>query len=383
MKPQAPIPYHNAHIRIAEMLIQAFSGKEPFSSYLKKYFSSNKKHGSKDRKQITALCYGYFRLGSGVIGELNTVQKIELGYSLTQSHQEEAGTGLQKQLQLAAAIFDAATIFPFNRHLSAEIDELSFNLSFLKQPHLFARIRPGNRNTVIKKLKEKNIAFTIADEHCLQVENATQLQHALQIDKEAVIQDYNSQRVANFFGKVLIEPGELVKIWDCCAASGGKSILAIDYFKNTELTVSDKRASILQNLKKRFAAAGIKDYSGLVLDLSKAASRVPGSPFDLIIADVPCSGSGTWARTPEQLSLFSEEKIYAYATLQQNIVQNAIAHLKPSGVLLYVTCSVFQEENEANVRIIATASGLKVLSMAYLKGYGIQADSLFGAILTR
>ena len=60
-----------------------------------------------------------------------------------------------------------------------------------------------------------------------------------------------------------------LKAWDCCAASGGKSILLKDKFPRVQLTVSDIRETILRNLRQRFQRAGIKDYHAFVADLSK------------------------------------------------------------------------------------------------------------------
>mgnify|MGYP002655003678 FL=1 len=126
--------------------------------------------------------------------------------------------------------------------------------------------------------------------------------------------------------------------------------MAKDILGDIELTVSDVRESILLNLKKRFAEAGIKNYNSKVVDLSHSAFTIHHSPFDLIMADVPCSGSGTWGRTPEFLSFFNKASIDTYAVLQQKICTNAVTKLKPGGYFLYITCSVFKKENEENVQ---------------------------------
>ena len=177
--------------------------------------------------------------------------------------------------------------------------------------------------------------------------NAVKVDDVLTIDKEAVIQDYSSQRVAEFFP--LNIDNTVKNVWDCCAASGGKSILAKDVLGDIQLTVSDVRENILFNLRKRFGAAGIDKFQSFIADLTEPNVSIPNGPFDLIIADVPCSGSGTWSRTPEQLYFFEAEKIEKYAKLQRNILENVCPHLKPGGFLLYITCSVFKKENEDQV----------------------------------
>ena len=143
------------------------------------------------------------------------------------------------------------------------------------------------------------------------------------------------------------------------------------------LTVSDVRPSIIANLKKRFAEAGIKNYNAFVAD---AVTASPNTKFDLIIADVPCSGSGTWARTPEQLSFFKESQVDDYTALQIAIAANAIKYLEPGGYLLYITCSVFKKENELQVEKLL-AMGMQLVEQEVLKGYSENADSMFVALL--
>jgi 16S rRNA (cytosine967-C5)-methyltransferase len=149
--------------------------------------------------------------------------------------------------------------------------------------------------------------------------------------------------------------------------------MAYDINPQIKLTVSDVRESILFNLKKRFDVAGIKNYNSIVADLTSDPDsyrdRLPTSDFNIIIADFPCTGSGTWSRTPEQLYYFNEKKIEEYASLQKRIVSNTISHLQPGGTFIYITCSVFKKENEENVKFITKNFHLKLKQMELLKGY--------------
>ncbi|MDG1046379.1 MAG: hypothetical protein P8P81_07220, partial [Bacteroidia bacterium] len=67
--------------------------------------------------------------------------------------------------------------------------------------------------------------------------------------------------------------------------------------------------------------------------------------FDTIIADVPCSGSGTWFRTPEHFMNFDYDSIDDFTSRQKAIIENAFPFLKTGGVFYYMTCSVFEDEN--------------------------------------
>ena len=159
--------------------------------------------------------------------------------------------------------------------------------------------------------------------------------------------------------------------------------MAYDLNENIELTVSDVRESILSNLKKRFEKAGIKKYHSFTRDISSSALTNRQIQFDLIIVDAPCTGSGTWGRTPEQLYYFDKKKIDDYATKQKQIVSNVIPHLKPGGHLLYITCSVFKKENEEVVDFIKEKFHLQLMKIELLKGYELKADTMFVALMQK
>ncbi|MEO8172800.1 MAG: Fmu (Sun) domain-containing protein, partial [Sediminibacterium sp.] len=217
----------------------------------------------------------------------------------------------------------------------------------------------------------------------LALPNASKIDSVLEIDQQVVIQDYNSQRIAEYMSLTVNDLPATPMVWDCCAASGGKSILAVDTFKKTDLTVSDVRISIIKNLEQRFERAGITDYHSFVADLTGKLNIHPGNTeikFNFIICDAPCSGSGTWGRTPEQLYSFSKERIGEYAALQKKILATVVSYLKKEGYLLYITCSVFKKENEEAVEFILANSKLVLIKQELLGGYDKKADSMFVAL---
>ena len=153
-----------------------------------------------------------------------------------------------------------------------------------------------------------------------------------------------------------------------------------DLFTGIRLTVSDNRKSILINLEKRFAKAGIVNYREFITDLSVPVKQPGKSRYQLVIADVPCSGSGTWSRTPEQLFFFHQSKINDYSHLQKKIVSNVIPFIEDGGHLLYVTCSVFKKENEEVVAFIKQTFKLELMQTNIFAGYDKKADTLFAAL---
>jgi len=388
--------HFHRYLNYAIAILAKYNGTEPFHLYLKKYFSTNKKHGSKDRKQITSLCYNYFRVGIAVSPSIDISEKLLLATFLVENKfsplleklkpewNEHIHLDISFKLEMVKDFFSLEKIFPHPDEISKQINFKDFCFAFLIQPKLFIRLRPGYKNIVFDKLKSAGISFEKINETCATFSNTEKVSEVIHIDKEAVIQDYNSQQTLNLFTSQIKHNTSYISLWDCCAASGGKSILAFDLLKNIKLTVSDTRKSILENLQKRFAKAGIKNYHSFVADLSVSLpQKTILERQDFIIADVPCSGSGTWARTPEQLHFFSKKKIEEHSVLQQKIVSNAIKYLNENGYLLYITCSVFKKENEQNVDFFQKNLNLQLIKSEYLKGYKMQADTLFAALFKR
>ena len=329
--------HQNQHQEVAQKLITAYQGQEPMAVYLKKYFAANKKHGSRDRKSISAFCYAHFR----------------------------------------AMHLD----FPLQEAISKEIDLPSFIHSHTIQPLLFIRIRPWQKEKVVAALETAAIEYTVINEYCFAFSNTTALQNVLSLNKEAVIQDLNSQALAELLTLVPTSMETPIQVWDACAASGGKTILMFDTMQNIRMHVSDVRESILFNADKRLEEAGIRPASVQVIDLTQPFDIK--KPFDFVFADLPCSGSGTWGRTPEQIAFFKKEHLATYTQLQAKIIANILPTVKLNGHLLIATCSVYTAENEAHVESILAQGQFELIEQRYFKGYTQQADTLFGAILKR
>jgi 16S rRNA (cytosine967-C5)-methyltransferase len=395
---------YQSYLNTTQKIIELYKGEEPLSGYLKKFFAANKKYGSKDRKHIASLCYAYFRLGK-VAGEGAVDENILTGLFLSETSYNEVihffkpewdeWIGKSVAEKTAFINFPVKKIFPLKAALTAAVNHPKFCESFLKQPKLFLRLRPHKKNIVIQKLQKAKIPLAVIDEDCIALANATKLDEVIDADREAVIQDYNSQQVFNFLQNFKMGKSA-VTAWDCCAASGGKSILLYDVLKrNVELTVSDIRLTILLNLHQRFNKAGIKNYNYFIGDLNTADFKFPeltskGSQgllplysYQVIVCDAPCTGSGTWSRTPENLFYFKPEIIDDFAQRQKQIVTNVMPYLQKGGLFFYITCSVFKKENEDVANFIKEKFELQILHMELLKGYDKKADSMFVAVFSK
>lgn len=383
--------YALQYLKSAVAMIRKYDGSTPLAVYLKQYFAADRKYGSKDRKNISHLCYTYYRLGHA-LWELVEEDRLKISLFLCSDSAGEWRIlyedswirnwdkhlkGRLDYVRRAYPGFSVKNIFPWTDELSEGIDTDVFVESGFIQPDLFLRIRPGKEKIVLQKLHEHSVLYRQTG-NCIALPNSTKVDTILTIDDEAVIQDQSSQRIAEFLSLIPVRPP--LTVWDCCAASGGKSLLAYDALPGVLLNVSDIRPSIMQNLKKRFARAGINNYKAFVSDAANPAFNVQHSTFNIVICDAPCSGSGTWGRTPEQLCFFTAERIEGYALLQKKIVGAAIRNIATGGYLLYITCSVFKKENEEIAAFIQTHRGMELVKMELLKGYEKKADTMFAAL---
>ncbi len=386
-----------SYLNTATKIITSYKGDIVFALFIKNFFSGHKKYGSKDRKLICHLCYCFFRLGkaastlpvdkailTGLF--LCSDESNEILKALRPGWNERVGKSPEEKFLLhnseePEARLSIKDVFPWKGDLNEGIEYKNFCKSFFIQPDLFLRLRPGKEKIVKQKLQEAGIEFTIIKDDCLALANSSKLDKTIELDKEAVVQDLSSQKTGELLS--LLSGGQTKTVWDCCAASGGKSIMVADLLGTLNLTVSDVRESILINLKQRFKNAGITKYKSFVADLSRPLAHNSQSSFDLIICDAPCTGSGTWSRTPEQLYFFGRGQLDRYASLQKQIAFNTIPYLQPGGYFLYITCSVFKRENEEVVDYIKSTCGLNPIRVEYIKGYDKKADTMFAALFQR
>ena len=160
---------------------------------------------------------------------------------------------------------------------------------------------------------------------------------------DAVIQDEASQLVAALIGHAL--PGERSQILDCCAAPGGKTLAIADHNPAAAITAVElhlHRARLLQKLLHAHPSE-----SARIQIVTADAQHLPLSQqFDRVLADVPCSGTGTLARNPEIKWRLTLGDLAELHQRQLAILRSALAQVAPGGHLVYSSCSLEKEENE-------------------------------------
>lgn len=215
-------------------------------------------------------------------------------------------------------------------------------------------------------------------------------------DPEAFRMDAGSRLVAELAAASLPNAR---KVWDACAAPGGKTTVLATRLPEASVLATDVSPKRLERMTQRFE----RDLPGRIRTLSADAAKLPPAEgeFDLILCDVPCSGTGTMARNPEIKVRLEVEDLERQVERQREIAQAALSRLAPGGRLVYSTCSLEPEENEEVVqglkgcRVIPIAEILPSLGLRSeasllrgdflrtLPGMNFAGDGFFAAVLER
>ncbi|WP_171183154.1 RsmB/NOP family class I SAM-dependent RNA methyltransferase [Ruegeria sp. HKCCC2117] len=185
------------------------------------------------------------------------------------------------------------------------------------------------------------------------------------------LQDAASQAVV---AALELQPG--MRVLDFCAGGGGKS-LALAAFNGVQVFAHDVNAARMRDLPARAKRAGahVKILTSKELDEQE--------PFDIVLADAPCSGSGSWRRAPAGKWALTEERLQDLTQIQSGILQNTTALVRKGGVFAYATCSVLTDENGAIVDsfLARNPEWAETFRKSWQVAHG--SDGFFTAHLTR
>ena len=172
--------------------------------------------------------------------------------------------------------------------------------------------------------------------------------------------DEGSQLVAELAAQGLPDAASIL---DCCAAPGGKTLVITERNPTARVLASDVSARRLQEMEHRLRP--MTNAGNINFIHADAIDAEDGELFDRILCDVPCSGTGTLARNPEIRHRLRPEQLAVHAEKQKAILHASLQRLKPGGRLLYSTCSLEPEENEAVVAACLQATnGFKAIDIA-------------------
>jgi 16S rRNA (cytosine967-C5)-methyltransferase len=169
-------------------------------------------------------------------------------------------------------------------------------------------------------------------------ENPRKVQNSAAFQSGLVeLQDAASQAVVE-----MLPLGAGARVLDYCAGGGGKS-LAMAGQCNARYFAHDIAPERMKDLPVRAKRAGVS------IDLVATAALRKAAAFDLVFADAPCSGSGSWRRAPESKWALTQERLTELCSIQSDVLAKASALVSKSGFLCYATCSLLQVENEDRI----------------------------------
>jgi 16S rRNA (cytosine967-C5)-methyltransferase len=159
------------------------------------------------------------------------------------------------------------------------------------------------------------------------------------------IQDEGSQLVA-----LLVDAAPGMRVADFCAGAGGKTLaIAMTMENKGHIVACDVSAPRLEGAIKRLRRAGVHNAESHLLAPGDKWLKRSEKKFDRVLVDAPCTGTGTWRRNPDARLRLKETDLVEILAKQAAILDQAQKLVKPGGRLIYATCSLLEDENEAQL----------------------------------
>ena len=349
----------------------------PADAVLRHYFRDNRSLGMRDRGLIAETIYALLRKRLWLMALtqsdqprlllLATLVKIHgwevrtLG-GITKPHEREMLRGIAS-VEPSHLSLPAETNFPewliqlyLKNHSRQQLIDLAHGLDQPGPLDLRVNTMHSDRATVIAELNDieveavptpySPVGIRVVGKPALQ-------QHRLLVEGHVEVQDEGSQLLG-----YLLAPKRGEMVVDFCAGAGGKTLLLGALMHSTGLLyafdVSEKR---LTNLKPRLKRSGLSNVHPVRIENENDAriKRLAGK-VDRVLVDAPCSGLGTLRRNPDLKWRQDAADIAELTIKQANILAGAAPLLKPGGRLVYATCSILREENEAVVAAFLSAN---------------------------
>lgn len=344
-----------AAIEILDKVIEAARTKgAPADRIVADWAKSNRYAGSKDRRAVRELVYDAIRAcgpvpGSGRAAMLGLAEEREelrglftgegYGPAIIDDDEPVANDGiapewLEDRLIASDVSADEAAALLGRAPLDLRVNTLKASLDTLELPSQGERLEAPN---------------------ALRFATGTQVeQWPAYREGKIEVQDHGSQWACR---AVAAQPGETVI--DLCAGAGGKTLALAAAMENTgTLIASDTDKRRLGNLPPRAERAGAAIVETLLLDPGKEAEALADyrGKADAVLIDAPCSGTGTWRRNPEARWRLDPKELARLAELQARLLTLGASLVRPGGRLVYVTCSLLDEEGAGQVEPFLSAN---------------------------
>ena len=361
----------------AMMLTNLLQFNSPADAKLSEFFRNNRDLGTKERAFVAESVYGVLRrlrylshVTANEEGDPDDARKLILAWLLRVEGKSirELEPILSEQQTEWAQVIKAKSTENLPLAVQAdvrdwlwiklvaqygEMEALTICRSMFEQASLDLRVNTikSNREEVLKKMLAENTAnedkISITPHSPIGIRMAARLnisKHILFTEGKIEVQDEGSQLLS-----YLVAPKRGQMIADFCAGAGGKSLAIGALMKNTgrlyAFDISEKR---LLNLGQRLKRSGLSNLHAQVIsgENDQKLKRLNGK-FDRVLVDAPCSGMGTLRRNPDLKWRFEAEDIAELNVKQANILSRCAKLVKAGGRLIYATCSLLNDENEA------------------------------------
>ncbi|MGO4917024.1 RsmB/NOP family class I SAM-dependent RNA methyltransferase [Pseudogemmobacter sp. W21_MBD1_M6] len=264
---------------------------------------------------------------------------------------------------------------PLMASLSGDFEAVCDSLRHRAPVFLRVNLRAGTRDDAVASLAAEGIVTVphpLSNTALDVTENARRIQNSQAYTLGLVeLQDAASQAITDMLP---LRTG--ARVLDYCAGGGGKT-LAMAARADATFFAHDIESRRMADLPVRAARAGVEVTRLRTSDIAGHA------PFDLVLLDVPCSGSGSWRRAPEAKWLLTDDRLRQLVRLQGEILDKAAGYVAKGGVLAYATCSLLKDENASQIdAFLSHRAGWKLLEKRRLTPID-GGDGFFIALLTR
>ncbi len=227
------------------------------------------------------------------------------------------------------------------KYIAPEIDRAGLYRTLSRRPPLWLRDQSGRTAAELAAAGVTAVAHSRRPEMLAVPDGRINL-YTLESFRRG---DFEIQDAASQLIGLVCAPSAGERWWDCCAGAGGKSLqLASLMRRKGTVVATDVRGYKLEDLRRRARRAGFPNIMTREWDGKKPRVK-DQKKFDGVLVDAPCSCSGTFRRNPDGRWMLKEAEIAELAELQLSILDNASSGVKPGGVLIYATCSMFKMEN--------------------------------------
>ncbi len=359
-----------------EVLADMAKRKRPVADTLRDWGNSHRFAGSGDRAAIGNIVYDALRNRASTCYMMDSDKPRMLVLGTLMRHWDHTPASLAEAFEgdkfAPDGLTETETTTLENRnladaplHIQGDIPEwceTSFEANFddewlaearamTRRPPVDLRVNTlkANRDKVARTLAKTGTGLTTIAHNGLRIEAGGGFYRQPNVQAEAgfqkgwfEVQDEGSQVVSEL---VLARPGE--QVLDYCAGAGGKTLaLAATMENQGQLHAYDADKHRLKPIYERIKRAGTRNVQVHAPDddLEALLGRM-----DRVVIDAPCTGSGTWRRRPDAKWRLSTENLETRLREQEEVLSQASPFVRPGGYLVYITCSVFPEENENQV----------------------------------